>query len=73
MPKLPRDVTQEEVIRALRRAGGIELVNRGKGSHRNLRMPNGQVLTIPYHIRPGLLNSCIKQAGLSVEEFLDLL
>jgi hypothetical protein len=36
-------------------------------------MPNGEVLTIPYHVKPGLLSSCIKQAGLTLEEFLELL
>jgi hypothetical protein len=36
-------------------------------------MPNGEVLTIPYHVKPGLLGSCIKQAGMTIEEFLDVL
>jgi hypothetical protein len=36
-------------------------------------MPNDEVLTIPYHVRVGLLVATIKQAGLTIEEFLDLL
>jgi hypothetical protein len=36
-------------------------------------MPNDEVLTIPYHVRVGLLGATIKQAGLTIEEFLDLL
>lgn len=73
MPRLPRDLTQDEAVRAFRRAGGVEIANRGKGSHRSVQMPNGEVLTIPYHVKPGLLGSCIKQAGIALEEFLNLL
>jgi hypothetical protein len=36
-------------------------------------MPNDEVLTIPYHVRVGLLSACIKQAGMTLEEFLELL
>jgi predicted RNA binding protein YcfA (HicA-like mRNA interferase family) len=73
MPKIPRDLTQDQAVRAFVRAGGIELAGRGKGSHRNVQMPNGETLTIPYHVRVGLIGSSIKQAGLTIEEFLDLL
>jgi len=73
MPRLPRDLTQDEAIRAFCHGGGSEIAGRGKGSHRSVQMPNGEVLTIPYHVKPGLLSSCIKQAGLTLEEFLELL
>ena len=74
MPPLPRNVRQEQVIRALIRAGGIESRRLGKGSHKRVTMPSGVKVTIPSGIlKPGTLSSVIKQAGLSVEEFLDLL
>ena len=73
MPRVPRDVTQDAVIRVFRRAGGVEITSRGKGSHRSIQMPNGEVLTIPYHVKAGLLNACIKQASITLEDFLDLL
>jgi len=40
MPSLPRNVTQDQVVRALIRAGGVEVRGLGKGSHRSVRMPN---------------------------------
>ena len=73
MPKIPRDLTQDQAVRAFVRAGGVVLQGRGRGSHCNIRMPNDEVLTIPYHVRVGLLGATIKQAGLTIEEFLDLL
>jgi predicted RNA binding protein YcfA (HicA-like mRNA interferase family) len=73
VPKVPRDLTQDEAVRAFLKADGIELKGRGKGSHRYIAMPNGETLTIPYHVKPGLVSSCIKQAGLTLEEYLELL
>ena len=73
MPKVPRDLTQDETVRAFLKAGGVELKARGKGSHRNIEMPNGATLTIPYHVKPGLISASIKQAGLTLEEYLELL
>lgn len=74
MPGIPRNVTQEQAIRALVRAGGIEDKRAGKGSHRRVTMPNKVKLTVPYGtIRPGTLGSIIRQSGLTVEEFLALL
>ena len=73
MPKIPRDLTQAQTVRAFLKAGGVQLQGRGKGSHVNIRMPNGEVLTIPYHVKVGMISASIKQAGLSVDEFLDFL
>ena len=73
MPKFPRDVTQVEAIRALVRAGGVEVARQGKGSHRAVRMPNGQRIILPYRLQTGLLRDMIKEAGLSLDEFIDLL
>jgi len=46
------------------KAGGIR--KRGKGDHVNVKMPNGQIITIPS-------TKEIKKAGLSEEKFLKLL
>ena len=66
--KLPRDVTGEEAVRALRRLG-FEVV-RQRGSH--IRMTNGpRSVTIPAHspIATGTLRSLLRQAGVSDEAF----
>ena len=73
MPKFPRDIRQDAAIRAFTRAGGREIQRRGKGSHRVVSMPNSHRVVLPVRLKPGLLQDMIKQAGLSVEEFLDRL
>jgi len=73
MPEL-RNVRPEEAIAALERAGG--LTRRGKGTHVNVKMPNGQIITFSGHRAPikiGLLKSMIRKAGLTEEEFVRLL
>ena len=69
---LPRGMRAEEAIRAFVRAGGV--ARSGRGSHSNVKMPNGQLITIPAHgtVKVGLLRAAIKKAGLSVDEFLGL-
>lgn len=46
-----------------------------KGSHIHLRHPYKPALTIPNHkeIARGTLRTIIKQSGLTIEEFLELL
>jgi len=70
---LPKGLKAEDAIRALEKAGGVR--RSGKGSHTNVKMPNGILITIPGHgeVKLGLLRAAIKKAGLSVEEFLELL
>ena len=67
----------EHVMAALRRAGLVELPGRGKGSHHMLYHPNNQTITVtvPHHreIKRGTLHSLIEDAGLTREEFLNLL
>lgn len=63
-----------EVEAAIQRDGWSFI--RQKGSHRHYGHPNkpGRV-TIPFHagdIYPGLLRIIIKQAGLTVEQFIKL-
>lgn len=72
MPKLPA-VTAREIVRVLEKAG-FSFV-RQKGSHRIYVKENAAV-TVPYHpgdLRKHTLSAIIKQAGLTIEEFLNLL
>ncbi|MPZ21333.1 MAG: addiction module toxin, HicA family [Luteitalea sp.] len=70
MPKLPRDVTQSQVVSALVKAGGVEVKDVGKGSHRAVEMPNRHTVIIPRKVKPGLLSSVIKAVGLTLDQFL---
>ena len=74
MSRLPV-VSGREAIRAFEKIGYA--VDRQKGSHVQLRQiaaPHRR-LTVPDHrtIAKGLLRSLIRDAGLTVEEFRDLL
>lgn len=65
-----------EVLRALRRAGFF--VHHTTGSHYFLRHPEKPALrvTLPFHrkdLKRRVLASILEQAGLTVEEFLELL
>ena len=75
MPKLP-SVSGERVVRALKRAGFIEL--RQKGSHVSLeKQASGKVLrtVVPIHpvLAKGTLSDILKQCDLSIDEFLGYL
>ncbi len=72
MPKLPA-LKPEEIIRALGKAG-FSFV-RQKGSHR-IYVKGHIGITVPCHardLRKRTLRHIIKQSGLTVKEFLDLL
>jgi predicted RNA binding protein YcfA (HicA-like mRNA interferase family) len=73
MAKLPRDLSGQQVRRALERAG-FEF-QRQRGSHMILERPGRPPIVIPAGrvIRPGLLRRTIRDAGLTVEEFVELL
>lgn len=64
-----RGVRGRDAIRAFVNAGGE--VRKGKGDHMNIKMPNGQLITIPVsgELKIGLLKTAIKKAGLTEEEF----
>jgi predicted RNA binding protein YcfA (HicA-like mRNA interferase family) len=64
-----RGISAERAIQAFIKAGGQK--KKGKGSHVNIKMPNGQLITIPFRteLKIGLLKVAIKKAGLSEEEF----
>ena len=68
-----RGTMGNDAIKAFIRAGGIERPR--KGDHSNTKMPHGMIITIPDkgELKIGLLKSAIHKAGLSEEEFLDLL
>ncbi len=75
MTKLP-SVSGREIIRALRKAGFV--VVRQRGSHVRLKKTTkeGAInLTIPLHptLKKGTLSRIVKDAGLTVEELLELL
>jgi len=66
-------MTARLVIRKLMRAGFRYLYT--KGSHYYFRHPiSGRITSVPFHARDigrGLLSKIIKQAGLTVKQFLD--
>jgi predicted RNA binding protein YcfA (HicA-like mRNA interferase family) len=66
-------VAGADAIRALGRAGFREISQRG--SHVKLRSAGGRTAIVPLHreLAPGTLRSILRQAGLSVEEFVELL
>ena len=68
-----RGIKGSDAIKAFLRAGGIR--RSGKGDHVNIKMPNGQIITIPAskELKVGLLKAVIRKAGLTEEEFLKLL
>lgn len=70
---LLRSVSGKEAIKAFLKAGGT--VRHGKGDHVNIKMPNGQLITIPTSgdLKIGLLKSAIRKAGLDDEKFVMLL
>jgi predicted RNA binding protein YcfA (HicA-like mRNA interferase family) len=74
-PKLPV-VSGRQVVRALERVG--YRVVRQRGSHIRLRDesdPNHLPVTVPDHrtLKPGLLRQILRDANLTVEEFVALL
>ena len=73
MPRQLRGIKGTEAVKAFQAAGGIK--KKGKGDHVNIKMLNGQIITIPgpKELKIGLLKAVIRKAGLTDEEFLELL
>ena len=72
MPKLP-PLKPRQVVRALEKAGFYQV--RQRGSHLQLKKGN-LLVTIPMHagdLNPGTLRSIIRQAQMTMDEFLALL
>ena len=72
MTRLPV-LSGREVVKALSQIGYY--VRDQKGSHVHLRHPERPPLTIPMYqeVARGTLRAIIRDAGLTMEEFLDLL
>jgi predicted RNA binding protein YcfA (HicA-like mRNA interferase family) len=76
MTRLP-GLTGKEVVRALEKAGFA--IIRTSGSHQRLAHPNdpSRAATVPVHggkaLKRGTLHGIIKQAGLTLDEFVALL
>ncbi|MDP2767167.1 MAG: type II toxin-antitoxin system HicA family toxin [Candidatus Methanoperedens sp.] len=73
--KLPV-ISGKEAIKALERAGFVAV--RQRGSHIRLKKVTSETvikITVPLHdtLDRGTLKSIIRSAGLTVEEFIDLL
>ena len=72
MPKLP-PLKPRQVVRALEKAGFYQV--RQRGSHLQLKKGN-LLVTVPMHagdLNPGTLHSIVRQAQMTVDEFLVLL
>ena len=66
--KFPRNIRQDEAVRAFIRLGGEDRA--GKGSHRVVKI-NGQTLSVPKGtLKVGLLKRLIKVSGVQEDEFL---
>lgn len=63
----------EDAVKAFVKAGGV--LRKGKGDHVNVKMPNGQIITVPgsKELKIGLLKAAIRKSGLTEEEFAKLL
>jgi predicted RNA binding protein YcfA (HicA-like mRNA interferase family) len=70
-PPLPT-VSGAQVVVALRRAGFSQVSQRG--SHVKLRADSGRIVIVPLHreLRSGM-RSIIRQSGLDVDAFVELL
>jgi len=69
-------VSAAEIVKALERAGFHEIPGRGKGSHIFVhRQDTPKGITIPREkeVKRGTLRAIIRQADLTVEQFIALL
>ena len=49
----------------------MEVPERGKGSHRAILMPNAHLVILPMTLKVGLLAAQIKDADLTLEQFIE--
>lgn len=72
--KFPR-ANAPDAVRVLEKAGFF--LARQSGSHRIYKNADGKRATVPFHsgkeLHPKILKSILRDAGLTVEEFLDLM
>ena len=72
MSSLP-SISGREAVRAFEKAGFV--IRRQRGSNIMMSRPGSPTISVPNHrtIKAGTLLGLIKQAGLTVEEFIALL
>ena len=68
-----KGIRASDAIKAFEKGGGKR--RSGKGDHVNIKMPNGRIITLrgKGEVKVGRLRDAIREAGLSVGEFLKLL
>ncbi len=68
--KLPADIHGTDAVKALRRLGFTS--DHQTGSHNIMRGSDGRIVVVPMHkpIRRGTLRGVLRQAGVSLAEFL---
>lgn len=68
--KLPSDINGADAVKALRRLGFAS--DHQTGSHHIMRGADGRIVVVPMHrpIKRGTLRGLIRQAGVSVEQFV---
>lgn len=74
MPKIPSDLSGQQVRKALERDGFV--LTRQRGSHMILYRENPAArIVVPDHspVRVGTLRQILSDAGISLEKFLELL
>jgi predicted RNA binding protein YcfA (HicA-like mRNA interferase family) len=71
--KLPSDIRGADAVKALRQLGFAS--DHQTGSHHIMRGVGGRIVVVPMHrsIKRGTLRSLIRQAGVSVEAFVEAL
>ena len=74
MPRLPTEAKTEKVIKAFALAGFVRQGRKAGGSHERLKKPGHPLILTVRHptMRIGLLKRCIRDAGTTVEEFMEL-
>lgn len=72
MSKLPRSLKPSKVIKALQKAGFD--IDHTTGSHYIMKKGSLRT-TIPYHrsVKTGTLRSILRQADVTIDEFIELL
>ena len=71
--KLPTDLSGQELVKVLLRLGFV--ISRQRGSHIVLRRGNPYArVVVPDHkrVRPGTLRQILNEAGVTVEQLLEL-
>jgi len=74
MTSLPVESKTERVVRALERVGFVRQGRRKGTSHERLKRPGPKGTVVVKHptMRIGLLKRCIRDAGMTNQQFIDL-